>query len=70
MRKVLGLVVLIIAGAAVLIFTEPGHRVLSAFGVPMTECTEARLLWTLGFHVPQCACGKCSPEPPPESGAH
>jgi hypothetical protein len=72
MRKALGFVVLIITATAILIFTESGHHVLSAFGVPMTECTEARLLWTLGFQVPQCTCGNCSPEPPtrPESSAH
>jgi hypothetical protein len=66
MGKFLGVVALIIAGVAILIFTEPGHRVLSAFGMEVTDCTEARLLWTLGFHVPQCQCGNCSaPMPPP-----
>lgn len=75
MRKFFAVVALIIAGAAILIFTEPGHRVLSAFGMPVPECTEARLLWMLGFNVPQCICGNCSPvtapEPPrqPWSGA-
>jgi hypothetical protein len=76
MRKGLAAVALIIAAAAILMFTAPGHRVLSAFGMPVPECTEARLLWTLGFYVPQCTCGNCSPAitpvqpaPPPESGA-
>jgi hypothetical protein len=73
MRKFLGVVAVIIAAAAILIFTEPGHRVLSAFGMEVTECTEARWLWMLGFHVPQCQCGNCSaPMPPPsqpKSGA-
>ena len=74
MRKGLVAVALIIAAAAILMFTSPGHRVLSAFGMPLPECTEARLLSMLGFHVPQCTCGNCSPgitpEPPPvEPGA-
>jgi|HubBroStandDraft_6_1064221.scaffolds.fasta_scaffold2179906_1 hypothetical protein len=71
MRKFLGVVALIVAGAAILTFTEPGHRVLSAFGMEVTECSEARLLWTLGFHVTQCQCGDCSaPMPPPSPPAH
>ena len=60
MRKGLVVVALTIAAAAILMFSEPGHRVLSAFGMPAPECTEARLLGMLGFHLPQCTCGNCS----------
>jgi hypothetical protein len=65
MRKFFGVVALIVAGAAILIFTEPGHRVLSAFGISVTECSEARWLGMLGFRVPQCQCGNCSAPMPP-----
>ncbi len=61
MRKGLVVGALAIAAAAILMFSEPGHHVLSAFGMPTPECTEAHLLWMLGFHVPQCTCGNCSP---------
>jgi hypothetical protein len=60
MRKGLIVVVLMTAAAAILVFSEPGHRVLSAFGMRTPECTEAHLFWVLGFHVPQCTCGNCS----------
>jgi hypothetical protein len=61
MRKGPVVVALTIAAAAILIFSEPGRRILSAVGMRVPECTEARLLWMLGFHVPQCTCGNCSP---------
>jgi hypothetical protein len=70
MRKFLSVAVLTIAGAAILIFTEPGHRALSAFGLSVTDCSEARLLWMVGFHVPQCQCGNCSAPMPPPTPPH
>jgi hypothetical protein len=61
MRKILVLIVLLIAAAGFLIFTAPGNRVLSAFGVTMpTDCMKAQWLDRLGYHVPQCTCGNCS----------
>jgi len=62
-RRLLGLIALIIAAAALLMFTAPGLRVLEVFGVRAPECTQARLLNTLGFDVPQCTCGNCSLPP-------
>jgi hypothetical protein len=61
--KLTGLLALIVAFAALLIFTPPGHEVLRAFGMRNPDCTEAAFLDTLGFHVPQCVC--CAPPPIP-----
>ena len=66
MRMLLALVVLIAAAAGLLVFTEPGQDILRAFGVPAPDCMAARWLNTVGYHVPQCACGNCSSPPMPE----
>jgi hypothetical protein len=60
MRKILVLAALLIAAAGFLIFTAPGHLVLSVSGVVERDCADARLLYRLGFNVPQCTCGNCS----------
>jgi small neutral amino acid transporter SnatA (MarC family) len=64
MRKRIALIVLIIAAAVFLIFTEPGERILAAFGVRASDCIKGDVLNTLGFHVPQCTCGDGSAPPP------
>jgi hypothetical protein len=61
MRKLVALIALIVAAVAFLIFTAPGQQILHIFGVPAPDCTRADILNTLGFHVPQCTCGNCSP---------
>jgi hypothetical protein len=60
MRNLLGLGALAIVMVALLLFTDPGRRALTAFGIANPECTESRLLNELGFTVPQCTCGNCS----------
>jgi hypothetical protein len=64
MRTLFALAALIVAGAGLLVFTEPGQGVLRAFGVPVPDCMAARWLNTVGYHVPQCTCGNCSSPPP------
>ena len=64
MRTLFALAALIVAGAGLLVFTEPGQGVLRAFGVPVPDCMAARWLNTIGYHVPQCTCGNCTSPPP------
>ena len=52
MRTLLAIAVLAIAAGAFLIFSDPGHKVLMAFGMNVPECTEARLLVAVGINVP------------------
>ena len=58
--KLLAVVIVAIAGAALLIFTAPGQGALRAFGVPAPECIQADVLNAIGIRVPQCTCGNCS----------
>jgi hypothetical protein len=60
MRKRIALIVLIIAAAVFLIFTEPRERILAALGVRAADCIKGDVLNTLGLHLPQCTCGDCS----------
>jgi hypothetical protein len=71
MRIFLLAAALIIAAAAFLVFTVPGQDVLRAFGVSAPDCIQARVLNTIGYHVPQCTCDNCSlPLPPPLPPTH